>query len=1024
MTPDKLKAITDNLPSYNTLEACQHALREGLIKTLNSFDRQIVAIIIVDKQSAIQYANPAAGELIGSPLEQLIGRRFPLPYKEGNRIECEYQRSPDDYRSLEVISSEAQWGEEPAVLILLRDITERKRAVESLAQERNLLQTLIDNIPDLIFIKDRNCRYLLGNLAWKQLAGVKELEEIGGKTDYDFYPPQVADQYHSNDKEVLESGKPLINVEEPNVYPDGSQAWTLISKIPFQSADGSLIGLIGIGRDITERKHTEQMLLNERKLLETLMNNLPDSVFIKDTQSRFILGNATVCQIVGVHSSKDLEGKTDFDFFPRELAQRYFEDEQELVNTGQPLIDHEEPVAFANGTWRWFWTTKTPIVDHNGKIEGIIGIGRDITERKRMEEALEQERTLMRTLIDNIPASVYIKDTSYRKILANNADLLYMGKTSEAEILGKTDFEIFPQAMASQFFLDDQKVIEGGKAVMDHEEVIYDDLGKEHWLSTSKLPLRDGNGDIIGLLGIGKDITERKLMEQVLERERSLLRMLIDSLPDNIYVKDVECRKLLANRADVLYMGFENEAEVIGKTDFDVYPPQLAEHFYRDDKQVLESGIPIIEREEPVYNVEGKQRWLLTSKFPLRNANGEIVGILGIGRDISARKKAERELLQAYEQLEQRVQERTAELAKINSELRNEIAERKRLQETEMRRVRELEALRATMTDISAELELSNLLQAIVDRLITLLGADFGELALYDESRQDLETVVGGYEEIDFRGERTNMGEGALGRTAITLRSLIIENYSSWEGRLNLHENLKPFTLLYSPLLAGQKLLGVVGVGADINKRKFTKQDVHLIEMFAQQASIAIQNAHLFREVQRLAVTDPLTGLYNRRYFMERASNEFKRAKRYLTPLSVIMLDIDHFKQVNDTYGHLAGDQVLQNLAKLCQSTLRAVDIIGRYGGEEFMVMLPETPLKKAQHTAERLRSEIAAHTTRFDEHVIRITASMGVAEVCEQTESLDALLDQTDRALYNAKGSGRNKVVLCETSPSKLAER
>jgi len=176
-----------------------------------------------------------------------------------------------------------------------------------------------------------------------------------------------------------------------------------------------------------------------------------------------------------------------------------------------------------------------------------------------------------------------------------------------------------------------------------------------------------------------------------------------------------------------------------------------------------------------------------------------------------------------------------------------------------------------------------------------------------------------------------------------------------------------------------------------------------------KQNEKALQNA--LKKVQQLAITDSLTNLYNRRHFAKVAGGEIKRACRYGRPLAVIMLDIDRFKRANDTYGHTVGDHILQGVAACCRQELRKVDIVGRYGGDEFVVLLPENDLAAARQVAERLRKRIAQRQLNTPKGPATVTASLGIAAVdCEDT-TLEQLLSRADQALYAAKQSGRNRV-------------
>ncbi len=389
----------------------------------------------------------------------------------------------------------------------------------------------------------------------------------------------------------------------------------------------------------------DNMFIKDRQLLRTLIDNLPDYVYIKDAEGRFILANLAVARQMGFSAPDEIIGKSDFDLFPPELAARYRAEEEEMVRSGKGLHNHEGPTVDASkrGKNRWVSTTKVILRDSRGKVTGFIGLGRDITERKRMEEVLAQERSLLRTLINNLPDSIYAKDTAGRKILANPADLKNLRRKTEAEAIGRTDFDLFPKEIAEKFHADDMKVIQG-QPVINREEYFLDEEGKKQWLLTSKLPLRDQNEQIIGLVGIGRDITEQKQAEQTVANERALLRTLVDHLPVAVYLKDLAGRKTLANPVEVSYAGAASEAEILGKTDADLFPPEVAAVFRADDQKVLDSGQAVINREGSFTKPDGSVIWLLNSKVPLRDAAGNVTGLAGINTDVTDLKNSENAL--------------------------------------------------------------------------------------------------------------------------------------------------------------------------------------------------------------------------------------------------------------------------------------------------------------------------------------------------------------------------------------------
>jgi diguanylate cyclase (GGDEF)-like protein len=211
------------------------------------------------------------------------------------------------------------------------------------------------------------------------------------------------------------------------------------------------------------------------------------------------------------------------------------------------------------------------------------------------------------------------------------------------------------------------------------------------------------------------------------------------------------------------------------------------------------------------------------------------------------------------------------------------------------------------------------------------------------------------------------------------------------------------------PLVFEEKLLGMFWVwGKDL-----TKADLPIMSIFAKQIGGSLERARLFQEVQSLALTDPLTGLQNRRSLFELGKVELARAHRMNRAFCCMMLDLDHFKQVNDTYGHPVGDQVIKEFARRCKSSVREVDLVGRYGGEELVILLPETDRKTAMQVAERLRASIAAGPIRVGEKEIAMTVSIGVAAKDENTLHLDTLIARADQAMYIAKHKGRNRVAM-----------
>jgi diguanylate cyclase (GGDEF)-like protein len=215
------------------------------------------------------------------------------------------------------------------------------------------------------------------------------------------------------------------------------------------------------------------------------------------------------------------------------------------------------------------------------------------------------------------------------------------------------------------------------------------------------------------------------------------------------------------------------------------------------------------------------------------------------------------------------------------------------------------------------------------------------------------------------------------------------------------------------PIAASENLVGMLAVGGRAVSRLNRETDAFLGQV-ANQAHIVMENSRLFERLRNLSIRDSLTELYNHRHSMELLDQEFQRVGRYPEGrFSVLMIDIDHFKTVNDTHGHLAGDAVLREAAQVLREALRSVDSVGRYGGEEFIAILPHTPREEAVATADRIRKRVADHRFEIGDIRVAVTVSIGVSGYPSTTaDGPNALVSEADRALYEAKERGRNRVV------------
>ena len=213
-------------------------------------------------------------------------------------------------------------------------------------------------------------------------------------------------------------------------------------------------------------------------------------------------------------------------------------------------------------------------------------------------------------------------------------------------------------------------------------------------------------------------------------------------------------------------------------------------------------------------------------------------------------------------------------------------------------------------------------------------------------------------------------------------------------------------------MILDMEVLGALGLAA-AQPSVFFEADLRLLTSFAATATAAIHNAILYSETQNLAATDPLTGQLNRRTFFELGQREIDRYQRFGRPFSWIMFDVDLFKEINDKYGHPVGDQVLTTIVERCCEVIRHVDVLGRYGGDEFIILLPETDHQRAQEIAERIRTSIGDSPIQTDAGPVAISISMGITQASSENADLGVLMNKVDQALYRSKLAGRNRITV-----------
>ncbi|MCL5098208.1 MAG: PAS domain-containing protein [Candidatus Omnitrophica bacterium] len=430
------------------------------------------------------------------------------------------QLAPEQAETLRILSRQVmiQLEARRNSVELSRALSEQQRIQEALKDSDAFYQSLVEGIPQNLFRKDAQGRYTFANHRFCATLG-KSPEEIVGQTDFDFFPAELAQKFHRDDRRVMESRRALDIIEAHN-FPGGNKIFAHIVKTPILDAEGKAIGIQGVFWDVSERKRIEEALAHERELMRTLINNVPDYIYFKDAQSRFLKINLPLSRRFNLGDPSEAMGKTDFDFFTEEHARLAFEDEQAIMRTGQPIIGKIEKETWPDGMQTWAFTSKMPLRNKSGEIIGTFGISKDITDLKNAEDQLAYQRDLLQALLDNVPDSIYFKDLESRFLVGSKALANRLGLSSPEQIAGKNDFDFHPEHQAQGFYRDEQEIIRTGRPIIGKTEMETLPDGSVTWALTTKMPLRNKDGKIIGTIGVAKDITSLKQTEAELQLAR------------------------------------------------------------------------------------------------------------------------------------------------------------------------------------------------------------------------------------------------------------------------------------------------------------------------------------------------------------------------------------------------------------------------------------------------------------------------------------------------------------------------
>lgn len=847
-----------------------------------------------------------------------------------------------------------------------------ERKLDLIDHSQFTLKEFVDGLSQIInttcsyaYIKDIKGRYVYVNTLYQSLFDSSHKSIIGLDDEILFENEQAA-KNRLSDSQVLNFDESLAFEEQVKIKGEDSYRIFWTNKSRIYGKDGSIIGLSAISSDLTKIKQKTKFenVINET-LEEIASGTIFESIFLKLTKGVESLLPSTRCSILLLTEDGEHLVEGEVSSLPFEYNQAingikiglgvgscgtaaftakrvvvedvsnhpYWDKYKELANFSHIAACWSQPILSSKGkvlgTFAIYHRKPSkPSLNDISIIEQFAHLASIAIERDINDKALEQKESYQRALLDNFPFLIWFKDKTGKFLTVNKAFAFACGFKSHQEVIGKTDFDIWPESLAKKYKKDDEEVILRDGHI-NNEELI-EINGSQCWFETYKSPIKIMS-NVVGTVGFSREITERKLSELEIAKSNALLQAVIENIPVRVFWKDNHLNYLGCNKIFAHDAGIGNPTDIIGKNDFDFSWSHEAPLYRTDDLSIIESGHSKLHFEESQTTPSGDTIWVRTSKVPLISADGERLGILGLYEDITKEKMAENDLRIAATAFQSQegimITDANSKIIKVNQAF-------------------------SLITGYTSE--------EVIGKPPSILSSGHHAEEFYKDM----------WKHLNANG--------------------------SWEGEIwNRRKNgeIYPEHLMITAVHNAQN---------EVTNYVATLTDTS----FRNKAD---------KEIQYLAFYDPLTGLPNRRLLQDRLSQTLVNNSRSQQRSALLFIDLDHFKLLNDTYGHDNGDILLKQVAERLLSCVREGDTVARLGGDEFVIILENLGVQdfEAASLAEGIASKIlivlnVPYLIGIHEHIS--TPSIGIVIIDNQL-SINEILKQADIAMYQAKKAGRNTV-------------
>jgi len=865
-------------------------------------------------------------------------------------------------------------------IVELKEAEDRSNMVEmALRESEERFRIFFNAAPIGLCITSVQGDILSANQAMQDILGYP-LEELKTINISEFYFEPVERQRLLN---MLYDSKHVRDFEAKLKQKDGL-IWTVLINADCVDIDNQKVFLTSI-HDITRFKQVQEVLRESEERYQQLFDIAPVGITVTDYQGNVTASNKSVQDLLG-YTAEEFKTIDVFDFYlDRSERQRLLN----LMEKTGAVRDFE--TMFKRKDGKVFTVLmNSDLIDFGDQYKVMLTSIRDITNLKQAQEEFRKERDFTNAILDTAASLVMVLDREGLITRFNRACEKATGYSSQE----MKDQHIWDTLTANPANAREKvEQLLAGNYPSTHESFWITRCGEQRLISWLNTVLLDNEGKVEYIIATGIDITDRKQAEEEIIESKNFLATLLESIPAPVFYKDIDGRYLGFNRAFEDFFG-KTKDELIGKSVFDINPVKLAGIYHAKDVELFERpGTQTYETQ--VEDARGVLHDVVFYKASTVNFRGMVTGLIGTILDITERKQAETRLQEANQKMAvwvSELEERTAEMSQL-IEMGEQLQSCQTVEEA---------------CAISAQY------------IQKLFPSSQGALYLISPSKDLAEAV-------NMWGDSPSTEKVFMPLNCWAVRS----------GRPHLVDGSHPGLLcghitgpsdgqyLCVPMMDHDEAIGILHLNHTAHEQEQQKSTGRMCSEHKNQLALAVadhialalSNLRMRETLHQQAIRDMLTGLFNRRYMEESLARELHQAQRVEKPVGVIMFDIDHFKDFNDLFGHAGGDALLRKLGAFLNNHTRRGDIVSRYGGEEFVYVLPGASLEETRLRAEDLRQGVTElRVFHLGEPLGKITISFGVAVFPEHGLTSEAILKKADNALYRAKNEGRDRVVVAST--------